>query len=72
MFTGDEDVIEVLLDAGADPNYMGSPEADPPLLVSCFDGDIIIVKRFIKYHADVRKSNILGTRRYISLLGMGV
>ena len=60
MFTGDEDVIEVLLDAGADPNYMGSPEADPPLLVSCFDGDIIIVKLLIKYHADVRKSNHLG------------
>lgn len=59
-FSGNAKIIEVLLDAGADSDFMGSPEADTPLLLSCFDGDIDIVKLLIKYHANVRKSNHLG------------
>lgn len=60
MFAGNAKIIEVLLDAGADPDFMGTTEADTPLLLSCFDGDVDIVKLLIKYHANVQKSNHFG------------
>lgn len=50
----------MLLDAGADPDIIGDREADSPLLLACFDGNIDIIRLLIKYKANVGKPNHLG------------
>lgn len=53
-------MVEMLLDAGADPNNV-SPDDDNPLtLLACYDGEVDLLKVLLKYHADPQKANRLG------------
>lgn len=58
-FSGHAEVMEILLDAGADPNYAHS-DGNTPLLIACYDNQQDIVKLLLRYHAIVSKGNSNG------------
>lgn len=58
--SGLADMMEILLDAGANPNDAHRDDGNSMLLIACYDNNIEIVKMLIRYHANVRKTNHLG------------
>ncbi|XP_052769568.1 ankyrin-3-like isoform X2 [Mya arenaria] len=55
VYGSNKHIIQMLLDAGADPNTHSNTES--PLFIACYEDDIDIVRLLIKHKANINVSN---------------
>lgn len=56
-YPGYSEVVEILLDAGADPNCATHEDGNTPLLMACYDDQLDMVDLLLRYHASASKPN---------------